>query len=117
MLGWKACWSGAGMAPGVWLIFIGVDQVKPPSLDMEKAMLLYSPPEKRPSCQTAYRLPELGSTATLNEPVPLFCARTWPVFGSVTARGTILAARIGWPLGSQVWPLSLERSRLRFMSN
>jgi len=32
----NACWSPAGIFVGVWLIFTGVDHVKPPSVDCEK---------------------------------------------------------------------------------
>ena len=60
----NACWLPAAILVGVLLIWIGADQVKPPSVDIEKAMLLYCPLPKRTSCQTAYRLPLDGSTAT-----------------------------------------------------
>src|SRR5690242_20038153 len=50
------------MFVGVWLTLIGSDQVRPPSVDMDRAM----PSElnlllKRASAQTAYRLPPFGS--------------------------------------------------------
>src|SRR2546426_778357 len=36
--GRNACRLPVGMFSGVWLILIGVDQVKPPSVDIEEAM-------------------------------------------------------------------------------
>src|SRR5262249_7011742 len=80
--GVKACWSPSGMLVGVWLILIGSDQVKPPSVDMEKATSSCAKLLKRPSAHTAYRLPLFGSTATEVSGSP---DRTGaPVSGSVT---------------------------------
>src|SRR5262249_31928981 len=96
---------------------MGSDHVRPPSVDMEKPMLLYWPPEKRLSSQTTYRFPLCGSTATsvlqlgksgLAEKVSV--ATKLPVTGSVTGPGSILKARIGLPPGSQVWPWSVDRN-------
>src|SRR6516165_326150 len=71
------------MVVGVWLTLIGSDQVRPPSVDMERATLsLLNLLLKRPSAQTAYRLPLAGSTATEVSGSP---DRTGaPVSGSVT---------------------------------
>jgi hypothetical protein len=41
------------LSPGVWLILIGIDHVKPASVDLVKRISLRRPPEKRPSDQTA----------------------------------------------------------------
>src|SRR5207302_9752709 len=51
------------MLVGVWLILIGLDQVTPPSVDIEEAMSLCLKLLKRASAQTWYRLPLAGSTA------------------------------------------------------
>lgn len=53
MLGRKACRSAGGMLVGVWLTWIGADQLKPLSVDWEKAMPLYWPWPKRLSSHTA----------------------------------------------------------------
>src|SRR5215467_2722653 len=107
MDGTKACRSPAGMFMGVLLMAMGADQVEPPSVDCEKAMLVYWPPEKRESSQTAYRVPLWGSTATSEISFTGLWVKTRnPVSGSVTAAGCILLVRIGLPWGSQVWPLS-----------
>src|SRR5262245_21680667 len=94
---------------------MGADQVLPPSVDMEKAMLLYWPPEKRESSQTTYRLPLCGPTATsvlpLGRPSPepnASVATGLPVTGLITRLGCILKARIGLPVGSHVWPWSVD---------
>src|SRR5262245_7954975 len=103
---------------------MGADQVLPPSVDMEKPMLLYWPPEKRESSQTTYRLPLCGSTATSGLPLGksspepnASVATALPVTGLVTMPGCILKARIGLPLGSHVWPWSVDRNSDTLRSN
>src|SRR5438132_12709170 len=90
------------MSAGVWLIWAGVDQVKPPSADTEKAMPSTANPLKRESCHTRYRLPLLGSTAIsgmMSPPV-----RTGePVSGSCTP----VAARPDTRMGSDQGPVGL----------
>src|SRR5437667_10580097 len=88
----------------VWLIFTGADQVRPPSVDLERAMSSWAPLLKRPSAQTAYRVPVVRSTAISGRPAP---ARTGaPVSGSVTATDISLEMIIGF---DQVTHLSVER--------
>src|SRR5262249_60545379 len=97
--------------------WIGSDQVTPPSVEREKAMLSYWPPLKRASFQTAYRLPFLGSTAVewpmeiTPIPTPLSGSvtpahQTWScgLFGSL--RGIMARTFVG---PDQVWPLSVDR--------
>jgi hypothetical protein len=49
----KACWLPVGIFVGVLFTLAGVDQVSPPSVDWEKAMLSKTRSLKRPSSQTA----------------------------------------------------------------
>src|SRR6266852_7961021 len=93
------------MFVGVWLILIGSDQVKPPSVDIEKAMSSWVKPLKRPSDQTTYRLPLFGSTVA---EVSVSPARTAaPVSGSLTG-----SCSMAGPVMTldQVTPWSVERT-------
>src|SRR3712207_5737601 len=56
--GVNACWLPVGMLVGVLLTFTAGDQVRPPSVELESAILSClrkreRPSEKRSSCQTA----------------------------------------------------------------
>jgi len=92
------------------LIAIGLDQVKPPSVDMEKAMLpnwllpIAALKLKRPSSHTAYRFPLAGSAATSGKEMPLRTPS--PLKGSKVPKGISWAATIGW---LQVVPWSVDR--------
>src|SRR5260370_19279398 len=101
--GVKACWLPGGMFVGVWFTLMGLDQVRPPSVDMEKAISSWAKLLKRPSAQTAYKLPLCASAATSRIGSP---DRTVaPVFGSVTG----MASSAGPGMGSdQVTPWSIE---------
>src|SRR5947199_4306015 len=80
--GTNACRLAAGIFSGVWFTRIGADQEKPPSADIEKAMSLYWKFEKRPSSQTAYRLPFRESTVDASS---VLSHTTCPVSGSTTS--------------------------------
>src|SRR5260370_25278083 len=98
------------MFSGVRFTRIGADQEKPPSADIEKAMSLYWKLEKRPSSQTAYRLPFRISTAN-DGFVTSFT--NCPVSGSPTSgaySGVIVTKVTGV---DQLWPWSVERSSCR----
>src|SRR6266487_2080669 len=84
---------------------MGADQVRPPSVDLERAMSSWAPLLKRPSSQTAYRVPVVRSTAMSGRPS---LVRTGaPVSGSVTATDMSFEMMIGC---DQVTPLSVERT-------
>src|SRR2546426_8465017 len=105
------------MVSGVWLILIGADHVKPPSVDIEKAILVYWKLLKRASCQTVYRLPLAGSMATSKD--QLWASMPMPPSGlgtprapgmfSVSFSGRMSAAGVGE--SCQVCPWSDERMR------
>src|SRR5207249_2314783 len=103
--GTNACRLAAGMFSGVRFTRIGADQEKPPSADIEKAMSLYWKLEKRPSSQTAYRLPFRISTeneglvgSCMNCPVSRSMTRVSP---SGRYSGVIAMASTG---EDQIWP-------------
>src|SRR5262249_20110665 len=99
---------------GVWFTRIGADQVKPPSVDIEKAMLVYWPLPKRVSCQTAYRLPLAGSRAT-RKPQGTTRVPTPPsglgtlIKGNESSSGRMSATGMGASVNCQVCPWSDER--------
>src|SRR5438445_10490603 len=113
----NACRSPTGMLSGVWLIWMGADQVNPPSVDIENAMPVYWKLLKRASCQTAYRLPLVASTATSK--TQLIVRMPGPPSGlgtprdpgtvSVSCNGRMSATGMGALAGSQVSPWSDER--------
>src|SRR6476659_1339389 len=118
MVGFHAWRSIAGIVLGVWLAWTGCDQVKPPSVDREKAMLLYWALLNRASTQAAYKLPLWRSTAI---EANIGCASTgWPVSGSGmmalggfswgSTSGCCTSAEIG---ADQVSPWSVDRSRVK----
>src|SRR3989454_2747961 len=110
--GRKACArNGFVVSTGVWLTLLGVDHVRPPSVDIENATSSNRKPLKRESCQTAYRLPVAGSTATSKRNLPSRMPR-WSS-GVTVPRGRSLLVRMGGPAGSHVTPLSNERLRER----
>jgi hypothetical protein len=120
----NACRSPGGTVSGVWLTRTGVDQVRPPSWDIAKATSVYWRVLNRASSQTAYRFPVDGSTATSGRnmgartPAPPSGLATPRAPGTVkvSIRGTISAATMGFFAGSQVWPLSVERTSARLKS-
>src|SRR5262249_56490204 len=109
------------MLVGVWLILIGADQVKPPSVDIEKAMLVYWKLLKRASCQTAYRVPLAGFTAGSKDqlwvsmPMPpsgLGTPRAPGMF-SVSFRGRMSATRVGVVCQDCPWSVDRRRETLK----
>src|SRR5205807_10633521 len=97
------------MLVGVWLILIGLDQVTPPSVDIEKAMSLCLKLLKRASAQTWYRLPLAGSTAMSPMISPVRTSK--PVSGLVATSGWSVGPTIG---AVQVAPPSVERMTARW---
>src|SRR5579885_1451251 len=96
------------MSVRAWLTLIGSVQVRPPLVDIEKAMSLCLNLLKRPSHQTRYRLPLLGSAAKSARVSP---ARTGaPVSGSLTSNVWMVGPMMG---SDQVAPWSVERRMAR----
>src|SRR5713101_7475334 len=86
---------------------MGADHVRPPSVDIAKAMLEHWPLLNRVSSHAAYRFPLLASIATagFGQQLLEFTTGT-PVSGSNTEKTGRSAARIG---DDQLWPLSTDR--------
>src|SRR5438876_1192350 len=99
----NACWRQAFALVGVWLTWIGVDHVLPPSSDWLKAIpstgivpapgVVHVVLAKRSSCQTIYRAPVRLLTETLYR---IAASRTAsPESGETTALPGITCAVVG----------------------
>src|SRR5216684_8259342 len=83
---------------------MGSVQVRPPSIEVARAIPSLKPPLKRESCQTTYSLPVEGSAAIagISDPVRTW----WWLLGSVTPIVCDRSITIG---DDQVIPLSVDR--------
>src|SRR2546429_9815976 len=102
MFGTNACSSAGLVFRGVWFTLIGADQELPPSDEVERA--ISSTPLKRVSCQTAYILPVLRSTAISGMPPSARIGR--PVSGSKATRSRLAATTVD--VLDQVTPSSAD---------
>src|SRR5947207_8990286 len=102
LLGTNACSSAGLVFRGVWFTLIEAYQELPPSDEVERA--ISSTPLKRVSCQTAYSLPLLRSTAISGMPPSARIGR--PVSGSNAPRSRLAATTVD--VLDQVTPLSVD---------